>query len=358
MLMSDNTRNFYGRASHLVEDRYLANVFGAFRAALEEHLQCALIADWNLNPKDLAPFKVVILPNAACLDARQTGALREFVRNGGGLVATLDASLANEFGDLQTNFALADVFGADYQEFAASATNAPVPLDANFGRTLPPDYWEKRKNVWDLGRKRGAELDTPPLAALLGDQTVTLKAPAVRVLTNRASARVIATISPKTGSPAGAMPAVILNEFGKGKCAYLAAGVDAAYYLYPYPYQRMMLRALVDAVAAEPPGISVEAPLCVHVVATRQSSGGQRLVIHLYNDVNTSAFHALPNEDVPLREETLPIYGIRVTLRNYNIERLHLEPEGLTLQADSAPGRAIVTIPRLDIHAMLVAELR
>lgn len=82
------------------------------------------------------------------------------------------------------------------------------------------------------------------------------------------------------------------------------------------------------------------------------------MVIHLYNDVNTSAFHALPNEDVPLREETLPIYGIRVTLRNYNIERLHLEPEGLTLQADSAPGRAIVTIPRLDIHAMLVAELR
>ena len=33
LVMSDNTRNFYGRAAGLVEERYMANVFGAFRAA-------------------------------------------------------------------------------------------------------------------------------------------------------------------------------------------------------------------------------------------------------------------------------------------------------------------------------------
>jgi hypothetical protein len=357
ILMSDNTRNFYGRASGLVEDRYLAGVFGAFRAALEEHLQFTVIADWNLNPNDLARFKVLILPNAACLDTNQTSAIREFVRNGGGLLAALDTSLCNEFGDLQPNFTLSDVFGVDYQELVATATNSPAPLDANSARTLPPDYWERRKNVWDLTRQRGAELDAPRLDALLGDQTVTLKAPAVRVLTNNSSARVIATLAPKVGPASAALPAVILNPFGKGKCAYLAAGVDSAYYLYPYPYHRMVLRALVDAVAPEPPGISVEAPLCVHAVATRQSAGGERLVIHLYNDVNTSAFHALPNEDVPLREEVLPIYGIRVTLRNYPLARLHLEPEGITLDPDFTSGQATVTIPRLDIHTMVVAEL-
>ena len=38
LLMSDNTRIFYGRSAGQVEERYLANVFGTFRAALEEHL--------------------------------------------------------------------------------------------------------------------------------------------------------------------------------------------------------------------------------------------------------------------------------------------------------------------------------
>ena len=34
MVMSDNSRNFYGRSSGLVEERYMSHVFGTFRAAL------------------------------------------------------------------------------------------------------------------------------------------------------------------------------------------------------------------------------------------------------------------------------------------------------------------------------------
>ena len=41
LVMSDNTRNFYGRAAGLVEDRYMAAVFGAFRAMVEAHLPVA-----------------------------------------------------------------------------------------------------------------------------------------------------------------------------------------------------------------------------------------------------------------------------------------------------------------------------
>ena len=67
--------------------------------------------------------------------------------------------------------------------------------------------------------------------------------------------------------------------------------------------------------------------MCVQAVATRQTRSGQRLVVQLFNDVNTTANHARPDDDVPLREETLPIHDIRVT------------------------------VPQLDIHAMIVAEL-
>ena len=35
--------------------------------------------------------------------------------------------------------------------------------------------------------------------------------------------------------------------------------------------------------------------------------GSERLVVHLFSDLNTTAFHALPGDDVPLREEVVPI---------------------------------------------------
>ena len=98
LVMSDNTRNFYGRSPGLVEERYMAGVFGTFRAAVEEHLPVTVINDWNLNTADLAPFKVLILANTACLDDDQVAAIEQFCPNGGGLVASLDASLFDEFG--------------------------------------------------------------------------------------------------------------------------------------------------------------------------------------------------------------------------------------------------------------------
>ena len=51
LVMSDNTKTFYGRSPGAVEERYLANVFGVFRTAMEEHLGVTLINDWNLNPR-------------------------------------------------------------------------------------------------------------------------------------------------------------------------------------------------------------------------------------------------------------------------------------------------------------------
>jgi hypothetical protein len=105
VVMSDNTRNFYCRDSGAVEDRYLSNVLGVFRTALEEHLPVTLINDWNLNPDDLKGYRVLVMPNTACLD-RQATAVTKFVQDGGGLVASTDVSAFNEFGDNRPNFAL------------------------------------------------------------------------------------------------------------------------------------------------------------------------------------------------------------------------------------------------------------
>src|SRR5690606_34519908 len=101
----------------------------------------------------------------------------------------------------------------------------------------------------------------------------------------------------------------------QGKIVTFAAGMDSANYLTPYPYYREALRAAIQHVAAMPAPIRVVAPMCVHAVTTRQIKNGERLVVHLYNDVNTTAFHGLPSDDVPLREEVLPIHNLVVEFR-------------------------------------------
>ena len=63
--------------------------------------------------------------------------------------------------------------------------------------------------------------------------------------------------------------------------------------------------------------------MCVHSTVMRQAKGGAgRLIVHLFSDLNTTAHHALPADDVPLREEVVPIHDIRVTFDpRYRLER-------------------------------------
>jgi hypothetical protein len=355
VVMSDNTRVFYGRNPGLVEERYLASVFGVFRALLEEHVPFTLINDWNLTPEELAKYKVLVLPNTACLDERQVTAIRGFVENGGGLVSSLDASLCDEFGNARDDFALADVFGVDYRGIPQTSATA-TEIDANFARNLTTEYWEKRKGVWDFTPQSGDVFDTPAMRDLLARSSVTFKGPVVRTAP-RPSAKALGTVALKGEAAADKLPAAVLNSFGKGRSIYFGAGFDSAHYLYSYPYQRVLLRQAVDAVAPSPAPITVEAPMCVHAVSMRQKRDGERLIVHLYNDVNTTAFHALPNDDVPLREEVIPIHDIRVAFRGYDLGRISLQPGNTELQPREIPGGVEVTVPKLDIHRMVVAEL-
>jgi hypothetical protein len=356
ILMSDNTRVFYGRSSGQVEDRYLSHVFGWFRAALELHLPVTLVNDWNLVPDDLSRFKVLVLPNAASVDDRQADAVRKFVNNGGGLIASLDASLCDEFGTPRPRLALGDVLGVEHRGVAATVAGKEK-LDENFTRTLPADYWLKRKGVWEFKRIAGLNsfLESQKLSELIGRAAVTFKGPLSRIELCPGS-KVVATVRAK-GDSKSDDPAIVTNVYGKGRVVYFAAGIDAAYYLNSYPYHRFILGQAIEWAANSLPPVMVSAPMCVHAVTVRQSKEGERLIVHLFNDVNTTGGHGLPAEEVPLREEVLPIHDIRVVFRGYPIRSICLEPDHLELEMRRGESQVEVNVPKLSIHAMVVAEL-
>lgn len=154
------------------------------------------------------------------------------------------------------------------------------------------------------------------------------------------------------------LPAVISRTHGRGRVVYLAAGFDAGHYLASYPYYRLILAGAMRRAASAPPPVEVKAPMCVQATVTRQVKDGERLLVHLFNNVNTTAGMGLPSEEVPLREETIPIHDIGVTFdAGHAVKRVHLEPGGTELAMTKVPGGVSVTVPRLDVHAVVVAEL-
>jgi hypothetical protein len=358
LAMSDNTRTFYGRTPGAVEERYLASVFGMFRAAVEEHLPVAVINDWNLNDDDLARYAVLLLPNTACLDASQLAAVERFVRRGGGLVASLDTSLCDEFGSPRVDFGLAGVLGATR---AGTLDGEPGnrTIDVKSAPALDVSFWEKRKKTFTFERATRPTVGSARLAAFMSDARTTFKGPAAAV--SAADEKWIGAVLRLPGQAANTpgTPGMISHGLGQGRVVYFAAGLDAAYYLYSYPYQRVLLSDAIRWAASKPPPVTVQAPMCVHMSVMRQRANNHdRLIVHLYNDANSTAFHALPNNDVPLREETLPVHDLTVTFRSdLAVGSIRLEPEGRPLEPDHTQAGTRVRVPRLGVHSMVVAEL-
>jgi hypothetical protein len=194
----------------------------------------------------------------------------------------------------------------------------------------------------------------------VNDEAVTFKGAAIRVEPRDPAAQIWGTFEAKGIAGARRQPAVIARQHGAGKVVYFAAGLDAGYYLYAYPYQRLALKHAIQWAAPVAQSVAIEAPMCVHTSVMRQRKGeSERLLVHLFSDLNTTGQHALPVDDVPLREETVPIHEIRVTFGpEYQFSRVRLEPGALDLFVErTADGRSLVTVPRLEIHAIVVGEL-
>ena len=58
----------------------------------------------------------------------------------------------------------------------------------------------------------------------------------------------------------------------------------------------------------------------------------------------------------PVREEVIPLGGIRVTCRIPGVRKATLQPGAVDLPLTPVPGGAAATVPSLGMHAMVVFE--
>jgi hypothetical protein len=112
MVYSQQTAAFYGgvNAVGTVDDPAL----GFYQALVEARIPFEMVHDHLLDREHTEQFRTLILPNIAALSTEQCTQIREFVERGGGIVATYETSLYDEWGVPRKDFGLASLFGASF----------------------------------------------------------------------------------------------------------------------------------------------------------------------------------------------------------------------------------------------------
>ena len=209
------------------------NTMAVWTALNQSQIQTDVLWAESLTPERLSKYKFIYLPTAKYLIQNEIDALRQWVKDGGTLVAEGTSSLFDGMSlKLRKNYALSDVFGCDWVEtkfrtgddadtYAARprsrrsaykvipGLDRPVHIDDSIHRDKKPvKSIMKMKMLSDNGDvKMGSVIE---MDAALGYDIV-----------KPTSAKVLAVYED------GKSPAILVNEFGKGKAYFVTANYFA-----------------------------------------------------------------------------------------------------------------------------------
>jgi len=353
-LHSRRTRDF---RYHTKIEPYTESYYGWHEGMVNGQVLHDMTSEGRLTAADLKPYKVLVMPNIACLSDGQADAVRAYVEQGGGLVATFGTSLFDETGKERPDFALADVLGVSYQDGAHG--------DYDLRKTNPAQRDQYFISI-DGKHKFFEDLLVP-------GERMSCPAPVMRVLANKGAQPVGRyTIHWQEGGPWTGRgdaisgrgrpevtdnPVLVTNRFGKGRVVYLSAKFAASYKTYGHPpFHKLMLRALRWAGGRQL--VEVDAPPCVEMTAFRQQAH-DRLVVHMVN------YQSIPlrgyfTERSPLIDHILPVHDLTVTAqisRGRKVRKVYLAPDKKRLKWTQETGSRIrIAVPRIDIHGMAVVE--
>ena len=242
-------------------DRFLAPYVGAYSALMRAGLPVVTLHRPQFEGQ-LDGFKVLVLPNVALMSDAQVEAVRRFVRDGGGLIATHETSLCDEKGGRRKDFALADVLGVHFQSVLKAAPRSlRVPSQHPLGQ------------------------------GLLSDQLPVHNEPVVAV--EPADAETVGWLADA--------PAACVHRYGKGRVVYFPGRFDSMQCYAPTPAVEWLFANAVRWISPTELPVAVEAAGTVGVSIFSQQ---HRLIVHLVNHQRDSLFASdayAPIDKVSLR---------------------------------------------------------
>jgi hypothetical protein len=311
MLYSESTRDELDAQKRPVDFRH--STLGALETLTYAGRPVESLAEFRLTKETLKPFEVLVLPEVEVLPAAHVEVIRDWVHEGGTLVASYKCGLLDEKRQARPNFPLADVFGVDFisEESLYADNEHGKPRSADFTST----YLESAGH---------------PLAKLVSISTVGLPGSFLKLQRNQAEevmhyrlplmAENLAQNQwfnwgppPPGGQTAGT--AVAFHKFGKGQSLYIGVPIFWAMQARPF-WIREWVPALLWQLTPNPLAELWPVPFSEYVHGTFFYDPSKRFIlVQVLNTIELATQGELrpaPRVEIRIDPRRLKVGGARV----------------------------------------------
>ncbi len=339
LVYSRFTQDNYGRDDPY--KRYVDAVRGYYCALLEGHIPFDVLSDKLLDAGRLSKYRVLVLPNCACLSDEAAAAVLAFAQAGGTVVASFETGLYDQAGVRRASPALASLFGGAYggtrrnlRSSYAQLRDPSHPLLAGLGDT---DLVPNDGDLVEFEPAAGAEVPLTLVPPITVNADATISIPEYSAIAGDTNA-----------------PVAVRTASSAGRAMLFCNQMDALFYRYGFAdLGRILANAVADGLG-EHRDLEVIAP--DYVDTTSMGQPGRRMV-HLINfpldkPVNSGWRH--PGRHL------VPVHGIVVRLRppqGARVTGVRLASTEAALPHRAERGWVEVTVPVLDDHEIVVFDL-
>ncbi len=272
VLVSERTRDHYSGEN---PSQYLVSPVGMMQMLSESQRTFGVMLDRTMTSIEaLRKHPVLILANAATLTTAEADTIRQYVTEGGALLATGETSLFDECDRLRDDFLLSDVLGVHYT--GPSTRLKEIESTPNFkrypfiihGHDIGRDI-QDRMITWSPWHDIKAADDRDVVASwaqLRPDTDFCCVNGGVEIIGDSNS------------------PAIVAGSYGKGRVIYASPDFSGRYMNETNRHIRQLLLAMVDWLSPAP--IKVDTYKHVHFSVTRQTHES-RLIVHLVNIISS-----------------------------------------------------------------------
>jgi hypothetical protein len=266
MVMGQRTQLFYEPSRDVSMQQY---VDAMYYALLEGRFLFDFVHEDRLQPERIKQYSALILPNTALLSDEQCRQLREYVEQGGSLLATFETGMFNERNERRADFGLADVFGIHLAGEMIGRRGNSNPYLARIERAHPI-----LDGFADTHWIPGAEYRLP-LKAI--DDPVLTVVPGYVAYPPELSYPPI---------PHSNEPAVVLRERGASRLAYFPGDIEATMWLSGHTDLSRLLQNTIRWVSGDRAPVRIEGKGLIEAFAWETEPG---FAVHLLNYTNPNA---------------------------------------------------------------------
>jgi hypothetical protein len=345
IVYSQQTAWFGGTSNH-VQD----HINGWYQALIEARLPFEFVHDQLLDAAHLRQFKTLILPNLVALSDAQCAQLQNFVANGGGLIATHETSLCDEWGVRRKNFGLAELFGVNYSgRTEPRMMNAYLRLEheATHHHPLLKGLEDAPRIIHGVSRVEVEPREKfPPMPLTLIPSYPDLP---MEMVYPRVAHTDIAQVFLRDFSAPN--PSSTLHPpSSTGRVIYFPWDIDRTFWEVLSTDHGKLLRNAVEWATNEAPPVTVTGAGILDVTAWRQKNS---FTVHLVNLTNPMMMKGPVRELIPISEQTVRLRlpdGLRA-------KKVHLLAANKTPRVQRNGDELTITVPSILDHEIVAIDV-